>query len=72
MVLQAGCTQVRVAGFGGTIGFDYNALKILADCMGVETPPAFWMKVRAVENVIRKLEAKEEKIRERHRSKGRK
>lgn len=54
---MAGATQLRT-GFGGTIGFDYGALRILADDYGFETSPAFWRKVRAVENVIRKNEAR--------------
>ena len=57
--MQAGCTQLRVAGMGGTIGFDYVALKIIADAMYVETTQAFWRKVQGVENVIRKIEAKQ-------------
>ena len=44
---------------GGTIGFDYVALKILADSMCIDTSEGIWKKVRAVENVIRKIEAKE-------------
>lgn len=54
---MAGATQLR-AGFGGTIGFDYTALKLLADDYGFTTSPALWKKVRAVENVIRKNEAR--------------
>ena len=54
---MAGATQIRT-GFGGTIGFDYMALKTLAEDFGFETSPAFWRKVRAVENVIRKNEAR--------------
>lgn len=57
-MLQAGITQLRVSGMGGTIGFDYVALKILADTMGVDISQSLWAKVRAVENVIRKIEAK--------------
>ena len=58
---MAGVTQVRVAGMGGTIGFDYVALKILADSMGIEISQCMWSKVRAVENVIRKIENKAHK-----------
>lgn len=47
---------------GGTIGFDYVALKILADSMYIATPEAMWRKIRAVESVIRKIEAKERTI----------
>ena len=68
-VLQAGCTQLRVGGFGGTIGFDYNALKLLADSMAIDTPQAFWVKVHAVENVIRKIEHRQqerEKLKSKH------
>jgi len=60
-LLQAGVTQIRVAGMGGTIGFDYVALKILADSMCLDMPEALWRKVRAVENVIRKIESKQRK-----------
>lgn len=59
---MAGATQIRT-GFGGTIGFDYVALKTLAEDFGFETSPAFWRKVRAVENVIRKNEVKAAKRR---------
>lgn len=55
-VLQAGLTQVRVGGMGGTIGFDYVALKLIADSMFIELSQGFWKKTRAVENIIRKLE----------------
>ena len=58
-VLQAGSTQIRVAGMGGTIGFDYNALARLADNFGVDTPRAFWKKIQAVEVVIRRNENKQ-------------
>ncbi len=46
---------------GGTVGFDYVALKILADAMCIDSTQALWGKVRAVEGVIRRLEAKEMK-----------
>jgi len=46
---------------GGTIGFDYVALKMLADSMHIDISEAIWKKVRAVENVIRRIEAKERK-----------
>lgn len=67
-LMQAGVTQVRVAGMGGTIGYDYVALKILADSMGIEMPEAMWRKVRAIENVVRKIEAKQRKIDESQRN----
>ena len=70
-VLQAGCTQLRVGGMGGTIGFDYNALKLIADAYFVETTRAFWRKVQAVENVIRRIETKQQE-RDRQRTKTRK
>lgn len=57
-VLQAGLTQIRVGGMGGTIGFDYPALKLLADSMFIELSQGFWRKARAIENVIRKIENK--------------
>lgn len=58
-MLHAGSTQIRVAGMGGTIGFDYNALARIADNFGIDTPRAFWKKVQAVEVVIRRNEAKQ-------------
>lgn len=57
-LLQAGATQLRVAGMGGTIGFDYVALALVAESLGIDTSPAIWRKVRAVEMVIRQNEAK--------------
>ena len=66
-LLQAGITQIRVAGMGGTIGFDYPALKLLADSMFIDTPEALWRKVRAVEVVIRKIESQERKRDEKRR-----
>ena len=70
-LMQAGVTQVRVAGMGGTIGYDYVALQILADSMGIEMPEAMWRKVRAIENVVRKIEAKQRKIDESQRNNSR-
>ena len=63
-MLLAGATQLR-AGMGGTVGFDYPALKLLARDYGVQTTPAFWRKARAVENVIRKNEQKKARETER-------
>ena len=60
-LLQAGITQMRVSAMGGTIGFDYVALKLLADTIGIDVSPGLWTKVRAVENVIRSIEAKRAK-----------
>ena len=58
-VLQACSTQARYAGMGGFVGLDYVAVGMIAESFGIETPPAFWRKVRAVEDVMLK-QAKEE------------
>ena len=52
-LLQAGATQLRMSGMGGPVGFDYNALALVADSLGVDLTPGLWKKVRAVETVIR-------------------
>ena len=53
-VLQACGTQARWAGMGGFAGLDYVAVGMVAQSFGIETPPAFWRKVRAVEDVMLK------------------
>jgi hypothetical protein len=58
-MLTLGGTQARI-GMGGFAGYDYLALARLADDMGIDTSPALWRKVRAVEGEVFKL-AKEEK-----------
>ena len=58
-VLQACSTQVRYAGMGGFVGLEYQAIAMVAESFGVDTSPAFWRKVRAVEDVMLK-QAKEE------------
>ena len=58
-LLMAGSTQMRVGGMGSVIGYDYNALALLANTMCIDLTPAIWRKVRAVETVIRRM-AKEE------------
>lgn len=45
---------------GGVVGFDYVALARLADDLAVETPPAFWKKVRAVEVVMARAQRKQQ------------
>ncbi len=58
-VLSASSTQLRYAGMGGFAGLDYPAIKMMAESYCIGTPPEFWKKVRAVEQVMLKL-AKEE------------
>ena len=58
-LLTLGGTQARI-GMGGFAGYDYLALARLADDMGIETSPALWRKVRAVEGSVFGL-MKEEK-----------
>ncbi len=53
-VLQACSTQARYAGMDGFAGLDYVAVGMVAESFGIETPPAFWRKVRAVEDVMLK------------------
>lgn len=62
-LLEAGATQIRTGGMGGFIGFDWVALRALAGDYGFATSPALWKKVRAVEAVISRNEAKKMKER---------
>lgn len=62
-LLQAGASQIRIGGMGGFVGYDWNVLRSLAEDYGFDTSPALWKKVRAVEGVIARNEAK--KIKER-------
>lgn len=57
-LLQAGATQLRMSGMGGPVGFDYNALAMLAETLCIDMTPGLWRKVRAVETVIRTISAK--------------
>ena len=57
-LLQAGATQLRMSGMGGPVGFDYNALALVAEAFGIDLTPGMWRKVRAVEVVIRTNAAK--------------
>ena len=38
-LLQAGATQLRMSGMGGPVGFDYNALALVAESFGIELTP---------------------------------
>ena len=62
-LLQAGATQIRTGGMGGFIGFDWTALRLLAEDYGFDTSPALWKKIRAVEAVVTRNEAKKMKER---------
>ena len=55
-LLQAGATQLRM---GGPVGFDYNALALVAEAFGIDLTPGMWRKVQAVETVIRRNAAKQ-------------
>mgnify|MGYP003261930407 FL=1 len=57
-LLQSGATQLRIGGMGTPVGFDYNALALLAETFGIELTPGIWRKVQAVEAVIRANAAK--------------
>ena len=35
-LLQAGATQLRMSGMGGPVGFDYNALALVAEAFGID------------------------------------
>ena len=58
-LLQAGATQLRMSGMGGPVGFDYNALALVAEALGIDLTPGMWRKVQAVETVIRRNAAKQ-------------
>jgi len=62
-LLQAGASQIRTGGMGGFVGYDWVALRALADDYGFSTSPALWKKVRAVEAVVVRNEAKKMKER---------
>ena len=62
-LLQAGATQIRTGGMGGFIGFDWVALKQIASDYGFDTSPALWKKIRAVEAVVARNEARKMKER---------
>jgi len=62
-LLQAGASQIRIGGMGGFIGYDWVALRALAEDYGFDSSPALWKKIRAVETVVARNEAK--KIKER-------
>lgn len=51
-VLEIAGSQLRLSGMGGAIGFDFNAVKVVADDCGIDTSRAFWTKIRAVEGAI--------------------
>ncbi|MBS6141305.1 MAG: DUF1799 domain-containing protein [Bilophila sp.] len=57
-LLQACATQLRMSGMGGPVGFDYNALALVAEAFGIDLTPGMWRKVQAVEAVIRRNAAK--------------
>lgn len=57
-LLQACATQLRMSGMGSPVGFDYNALALVAEAFGIELTPGMWRKVQAVEAVIRRNAAK--------------
>ena len=62
-LLQAGASQIRIGGMGGFVGYDWVALRALAGDYGFDSSPALWKKVRAVEGVISRNEAKKMKER---------
>ena len=57
---MAGSTQVR-ASFGGFVGYDYTALRVLARDLGIQTTPGLWRKVQAVEMAQRQIAEKQAK-----------
>lgn len=62
-LLQAGASQIRIGGMGGFAGFDWVALKMIAEDYGFDSSPALWKKIRAVEGVIARNEARKMKER---------
>ena len=63
---MAGSTQVR-SSFGGFVGYDYTALRVLAHDLGIRTTPGLWRKVQAVEMVLREVAEKQAKEAEKSR-----
>lgn len=57
-LLQACATQLRMSGMGSPVGFDYNALALVAEAFGIDLTPGMWRKVQAVEAIIRRNAAK--------------
>lgn len=53
-------SQLRM-GFAGPVGFDWTAVRMVAHDMGIETPPAFWRKIRAVENAMLAVDSKRQR-----------
>ena len=58
-LLQACATQLRMSGMGSPVGFDYNALALVAEAFGIDLTPGMWRKVQAVETVVRRNAAKQ-------------
>ena len=54
---------MRVGGMGSVLGYDYNALALLAEAHGIDQTPALWKKIRTVEAVILKQQAEKNKAR---------
>ena len=52
-LLTWGQTQMRAGGFG-VLGFDYIALRMVANILGLSIKPATLRKIQAVEQVILK------------------
>lgn len=53
-LLQASTTQVRIGGMGQIVGFDYPAVKLVANAYGIILAPALFRKLQAVESIMRK------------------
>lgn len=53
MLVNASLGQRRVTGMGDVLGFDLNAVQIVARAHGITLTPAMLAKLRAVEGVMR-------------------
>lgn len=56
-VVELCSSQLRM-GFAGPVGFDWNAVGRVAGDLCIDTPPAFWRKIRAVENAMLAVSSK--------------
>lgn len=53
MLVNASLGQRRVTAMGDVLGFDLNAVQIVAKAHGITITPAILAKLRAVEGVMR-------------------
>jgi hypothetical protein len=52
VLINASMWQIRVTGMGDVLGFDLNAVQIVAKAHGITLTPSILAKLRAVEGVM--------------------